>query len=82
MSPAREPLTFEVLDDREVAHERSRPPAVRLQPGPSLGALIELLRFCDEHPGALGAVVQLASRYTCDETIIDRGMIESRRRQR
>jgi hypothetical protein len=54
MPPAREPLTFEVLDDLVLAHERSRAPAVRLQPGPSLGALIELLLFCDEHPGALG----------------------------
>lgn len=54
MPPAREPLTFEVLDDLVLAHERSRAPAVRLQPGPSLGPLIELMRFCDEHPGALG----------------------------
>lgn len=53
MRAAREPLTFEVLDDLVLAHERSRAPAARLQPGPSLGALIELLRFCDDHPGAL-----------------------------
>jgi hypothetical protein len=53
MRAAREPLTFEILDDLVLAHERSRAPAVRLEPGPSLGALIELLRFCHEHPGGL-----------------------------
>ena len=53
MRAAREPLTFELLDDLVLAHERSRAPAVRLQPGPSLGALIELLRCCDDYPGAL-----------------------------
>lgn len=53
MPPAREPLTFDVLDDLVLAHERGRPPAVRLEPGPSLGSIVELLRFCDEHGGAL-----------------------------
>lgn len=53
MRAAREPLTFEILDDLVLARERSRAPAVHLEPGPSLGALIELLRFCHEHPGAL-----------------------------
>lgn len=53
MRAAREPLTFEILDDLLLAHERSRAPAVRLEPGPSLGAIIELLCFCQEHPGAL-----------------------------
>jgi hypothetical protein len=41
---SREPFTFEILDDLVLADERSRAPAVRLQTGPSLGALIELLR--------------------------------------
>ena len=53
MPPSREALTFEVLDDLVLAHERGRTPAVRLEPGPCLGSIVELLRFCEEHRGAL-----------------------------
>jgi hypothetical protein len=53
MPPTSEDLTFEALDDLILAHERGRVPAVRLAPGPSLGALVELVRFAREHEGAL-----------------------------
>lgn len=36
-----------------LAHERGRTPAVRLEPGPCLGSIVELLRFAEEHRGAL-----------------------------
>lgn len=50
---AREALTFDVLDDLILAHERGRKPAVHLEPGPCLGSIVELLHFCEEHAGAL-----------------------------
>jgi hypothetical protein len=53
MPPAREALTFDILDDLVLAHERGRAPAVRLEPGPCLGSIVELLRFSEEHSGAL-----------------------------
>lgn len=53
MLPAREALTFELLDDLVLAHERGRPSPVRLLPGACLGSVVELLRFHDEHRGAL-----------------------------
>jgi hypothetical protein len=53
MPPTREVLTFNVLDDLVLAHERGRTPAVRLEPGPCLGSIVELLHFCEEHHGAL-----------------------------
>ena len=49
MLSTQEPLTFEVLDDLVLAHERARVPPVRLMPGPCLGSIVELLRFCEEH---------------------------------
>lgn len=51
-----ESLTFDVLDDLILAHERGRVPAVRLTPGQCLGSIVELLRFCNEHRGALDYV--------------------------
>jgi hypothetical protein len=54
VQPADEPLTFEVLDDLIVAHERGLTPAVRLVPGPCLGALVELFHFNELNSGALG----------------------------
>lgn len=53
MLPAREALTFETLDDLVLAHERGRSPAVRLEPGPCLGSIVELLRFSEEHRNGL-----------------------------
>jgi hypothetical protein len=53
VSPTIEALTFDVLDDLLLAHERGRVPTVRLAPGPCLGSIIELLRFSQEHDGAL-----------------------------
>jgi len=53
MSSATETLTFEVLDDLLLAHERGRLPSVRLQPGPCLGSTIELVHFAQENDGAL-----------------------------
>jgi hypothetical protein len=54
--PTVEPLTFEVLDDLVLAHERGRVPALKLAPGPCLGSIVELLRFTREHPRALDYV--------------------------
>jgi hypothetical protein len=51
--PTVEALTFEVLDDLLLAHERGRVPAVRLVPGPCLGSIVELVQFSQEHDGAL-----------------------------
>ena len=48
-----EALTFEVLDDLILAHERGRVPAVRLALGACLGAVVELLQFVVDHEGAL-----------------------------
>lgn len=53
MLPAREALTFKILDDLVLAHERGRPSPVRLLPGPCLGSIVELLRFHEEHGHAL-----------------------------
>lgn len=53
MSPADEPLTFDILDDLLIAHERERVPPVRLVPGPCLGSIVELLHFSQDHNGAL-----------------------------
>jgi hypothetical protein len=53
MPPATEALTFEVLDDLLLAHERGRVPPVRLAPGPCLGSIVELVQFSEEHDGAL-----------------------------
>jgi hypothetical protein len=53
MPPAVEALTFEVLDDLLLAHERGRVPPLRLAPGPCLGSIVELLQFSEEHDGAL-----------------------------
>lgn len=53
MPPATEALTFDVLDDLLLAHERGRVPPVRLQPGPCLGSLVELVHFSHENNGAL-----------------------------
>lgn len=53
MQPAHEALTFEVLDDLILAHERGRLPPIQLAPGPCLGSIVELLRFCSEHEGIL-----------------------------
>jgi hypothetical protein len=53
MRPATEALTFDVLDDLLLAHERGRVPPIRLVPGPCLGSLVELLLFSQEHDGAL-----------------------------
>ena len=53
MYPSREVLSFDVLDDLVLARERGRSPSVRLLPGDCLGAIVELLRFCQEHEGAL-----------------------------
>ena len=48
-----EALTFDVLDDLVLAHERGRAPPVRLAPGACLGAIVELLLFSEDHRGAL-----------------------------
>ena len=48
-----ETLTFDVLDDLILAHERGRAPAVRLAPSACLGAIVELLQFTADHEGAL-----------------------------
>lgn len=53
MLPAREVLTFEILDDLVLAHERGRVPPVRLVPGSCLGSIIELLHFSQEYDDAL-----------------------------
>ena len=53
MRPTIESLTFDVLDDLLLAHERARVPPVRLVPGPCLGSIVELLHFSQEHNGAL-----------------------------
>lgn len=72
MALATETLTFEVLDDLLLAHERGRVPAVRLQPGRCLGSTIELVHFTQENDGAL------LYRPT-DETIAIRRAYETRR---
>ena len=48
-----EALTFDVLDDLILAHERGRVPPVRLVPGACLGSVVELLQFVADHEGAL-----------------------------
>ena len=48
-----EALTFDVLDDLILAHERGRVPPVRLVPGACLGSVVELLHFAEDHRGAL-----------------------------
>lgn len=48
-SLATEPLTFELLDDLLLAHERGRATGIRAVPGPSLGSVVELMRFAEEH---------------------------------
>ena len=48
-----EALTFDVLDDLILAHERGRVPPVRLAPGPCLGSIVELLQFVQDRRGAL-----------------------------
>ena len=48
-----EALTFDVLDDLLLAHERGRVPPVRLAPGLCLGSVVELLHFAEDHKGAL-----------------------------
>ena len=53
MPAATEALTFDVLDDLLLAHERGSVPAIRLQSGPCLGALVELALFLQEHDKAL-----------------------------
>src|SRR4051812_507270 len=40
MPAATEALTFDVLDDLLLAHERGHVPAIRLQPGACLGSLV------------------------------------------
>ena len=50
---AGQPLTFDVLDDFILAHERDRTLPVCLQPGPCLGSIVELVRFCEESGQAL-----------------------------
>jgi hypothetical protein len=53
MASVIEALTFEILDDLLLAHERGRVPPIRLQPGPCLGSTIELVHFAKEREGAL-----------------------------
>ena len=48
-----EALTFDVLDDLMLAHERRRAPPVCLMPGACLGSIVELLHFVEDHKGAL-----------------------------
>ena len=49
MYRSREVLSFDVLDDLVLARERGRAPSVRLLPGECLGAIVELLLFCQDH---------------------------------
>lgn len=70
--PPLEALTFEVLDDLILAHERGRVPALTLAPGPCLGSIVELLRFTHEHSRALDYL------RTPETTAIERAF-ESRR---
>jgi hypothetical protein len=70
--PTTEALTFEILDDLLLAHERGRVPAVRLVPGPCLGSIVELVHFSQEHDGAL---LYRAS----EETVAIQGAYETRR---
>jgi hypothetical protein len=52
MAPLSEqPLTFELLDDLMLAHERQRMPTLRLELGTRLGPLVELHRFREQVSG-------------------------------
>lgn len=53
MRSPTEDLTFDVLDDLMLAHERGRVPPIRLAPGGCLGSIVELLHFTEDHKGAL-----------------------------
>lgn len=72
MLPAREALTFDVLDDLLLAHERGRPSPVRLLPGACLGSIVELALFLQEHDGALPLIAS-------DETAAIQRACETRR---
>ena len=43
-----EPLTFDVLDDLVLAHERRRATTIKVVPGPCLGSIVELHRFVQD----------------------------------
>lgn len=55
-STAREALTFEVLDDLVLAHERGREISVQLQPGACLGSLVELHQYRIQNRDALQCI--------------------------
>lgn len=48
-----EALTFDVLDDLILAHERGRVAPIRLLPGACLGSIVELLHFDEDHRNAI-----------------------------